>query len=73
MTRFGIEHFLYHCPEVTHKVVLHLYYGTHRGKKIYSSLDCESKEECVSPLDERGFHDWEKCPAYKVYINPENK
>ena len=64
MNRFGIDRIAYKCPRLDKGVIIGLYYGIYQSEKIYTSIDCESKNEC--DVEER--RNWQSCPAYKKYI-----
>jgi len=65
MTRFGIDRIVFKCFRLNKGVILALYYGMYQGEKIYTSVDCECKNEC--DVEER--RNWQSCPAYKKYIH----
>lgn len=64
MNRFGIDRIVYKCSRVNKGVIIGLYYGIYRDEKVYSSIDCENKNEC----DVEETSNWQSCPAYKEYI-----
>jgi hypothetical protein len=64
MTRFGIDKVFYHCPRLEKGVLISLNYRMYKGEKIITSLDCENQLGCKTIKK----HGWEKCPAYKIYI-----
>ena len=60
MKRFGIDKIVYKCPCLNKGVIIGIYYGTNKVAKIYTSIDCESKNKC----DVEKRCNWQSCPSY---------